>query len=161
MPTCKTGLILTAVLLPSVVLSVGLPMGDHAAKSYPSLQAQQQDKPFRAYIGNDCAPWDGAAFTILISTTDQIPQATAPAIHISIWQPPEQAATQQFTFPQESGARGTAYWQISPGNIEFLSGTVSFGADVSQGTFDFYTTSGQHFQGTFHADWLKHQPFCG
>src|SRR5687768_9388569 len=73
---------------------------------------------FPATVNRDCAPWDGAAFTI------SIPTDTVSTIHISIWQSPDIKRSAIFSFPDETGRIGNAIHNTQPGSPEQLTGTV-------------------------------------
>ena len=126
------------------------------------IYASRNQEPvpiFPATINRDCAPWDGAAFTLLI------PYDSITTISISIWQSPNIKLPVTFSFPDETGQIGFAYiWpELDP--LQQLSGEVSFwrveeGIPV-EGEFSFTTESGQQFKGSFTAEWGNEVVYCG
>lgn len=110
---------------------------------------------FPATINRDCAPWDGAAFTVLI------PYDSMTTISISIWQSPDIKLPVTFSFPDDTGQIGFAY--LHPENP--LSGKVSFlrveEARPVEGRFDMRDESGKQFIGKFKAEWDNGAVMCG
>ena len=110
---------------------------------------------FPATINRDCAPWDGAAFTVLI------PYDSMTTISISIWQSPDIKLPVTFSFPDDIGQLGFAYLH----NEHPLSGEVSFlrvgEARPVEGEFDLRDESGKRFIGKFKAEWSKVTAMCG
>jgi hypothetical protein len=114
---------------------------------------------FPATINRDCAPWDGAAFTLSIPTEDGI------IIHVSIWQSPDIKLPVTFTFPDETGQIGFAYILPELDPLQQLSGEISFlrveeGIPV-EGEVSFMTVGGRQFKGKFEADWGNEIVYCG
>jgi hypothetical protein len=114
---------------------------------------------FPATINRDCAPWDGAAFTLLI------PYDSTIAISISIWQSPDIRLPATFSFPDETGQVGFAYILPELDPLQQLNGEMSFwrveeGTPV-EGEFSFTTESGQQFKGSFAAEWGNEVVYCG
>ncbi|HLO33745.1 MAG TPA: hypothetical protein VK249_31645 [Anaerolineales bacterium] len=112
-----------------------------------------------ATINRDCAPWDGAAFTV------KIPASAGAMISASIYQSPEIALPVTFSFPDETGRTGNALVLLPVGEPAELSGKVSFqgiepGTPVD-GRFDLLSETGQVFQGKFRADWGNEIVMCG
>jgi hypothetical protein len=114
---------------------------------------------FPATIQRDCAPWDGAAFTVDISLQ------RGDVISISIWQAPEIRSPRTFSFPDATGQVGNASLMRSGGLPEQLSGKVFFlsvnQGSRTQGKFELSTESGQHFAGEFQAEWDDQIVLCG
>jgi hypothetical protein len=110
---------------------------------------------FPATINRDCAPWDGAAFTVLI------PYDSMTTISISIWQSPDIKLPVTFSFPDDTGQIGFAY--LHPENP--LSGKVSFlrvgEAGPVEGRFDLRDENGKRFIGKFKAEWDNGTVMCG
>ena len=114
-----------------------------------------------ATIQHDCAPWDGAAFTVSIPPQGQ----GGDSISISIWQAPELTFPKTFSFPDNTGQVGNASLMRSSGSAEQLSGSVFF-SSVNQespvdGRFELSTSAGQRFAGEFHAEWDDQIVMCG
>lgn len=110
---------------------------------------------FPATINRDCAPWDGAAFTVLISYDSMT------TISISIWQSPDIKLPVTFSFPDDMGQIGFAY--LHPDNP--LGGEVSFlrvdEAGPVEGRFDLRDENGRQFNGEFFAEWGNKVMYCG
>jgi hypothetical protein len=126
--------------------------------TYPKRN-QAMAQTFPSTIQRDCAPWDGAAFTV------NIPLQSGDAISVSIWQAPELQSPKTFSFPDNTGQVGNASLMRSAGFPEELSGSVSFSsvqqASPAEGRFDLTTDTGQHFSGEFHAEWRDQTILCG
>ena len=124
-----------------------------------STRNQEPAQVFPATVNRDCAPWDGAAFTVSV----QMDGGTV--IYISIWQAPDMLFPSTFLFPDETGQVGYAY--ILPELDPFiqLSGKVTFDR-VSEGMpiagrFSFTSERGEHFEGQFKAEWDNIIALCG
>src|SRR5512145_1801665 len=87
-----------------IVLALGLALFTY------SRRAQQPVQVFSATVNRDCAPWDGAAFTVSILYDQKS------TITISIWQSPDFDLPATYLFPDETGRVGQAYilWEIDP-----------------------------------------------
>ena len=112
---------------------------------------QEPTQVFPATINRDCAPWDGAAFTV------SIPYEAGSAIYISIWQSPDIKLPVKFSFPDESMRIGNATYLLRFSYSVQLTGTVSFwrveqGIPV-EGRFNLVTEAGQQLKGKFKAEW--------
>ena len=126
------------------------------------IHASRNQEPlliFPATINRDCAPWDGAAFTLSIPVEDRI------IIHVSIWQSPDIKLPVTFSFPDETGQVGFAYILPELDPLQKLNGEISFwrveeGTPV-EGEFSFTTESGQQFKGSFTAEWGNEVVYCG
>ena len=114
---------------------------------------------FPATINRDCAPWDGAAFTV------SIPYDSKSKVTISIWQSPDIKLPFTFSFPDETRQIGFAYILPELDPLEELTGKVTFWRveqDVPvEGEFDFMTQRGKHFKGKFKAEWGNQIVMCG
>ena len=110
---------------------------------------------FPATVNRDCAPWDGAAFTVLI------PYDSMTTISISIWQSPDIKLPVTFSFPDDTGQIGFAYTLAD----KPLSGEVFFlrvdEAWPVEGRFDLRDENGKRFIGKFKAEWSKVTAMCG
>ena len=112
-----------------------------------------------ATINRDCAPWDGAAFTVAIPANDGI------IIYVSVWQSPDTKLPVRFSFPDETGQIGFAYILPELDPLQQLSGDISFtrveeGIPV-EGEFNFTAESGEQFKGRFKAEWGNEIVYCG
>lgn len=114
---------------------------------------------FAASVKRDCAPWDGEAFTVKVSTVD------GRAFDLSIWQSPEIAVPTRFAFPDETQQVGNALLIPRSGMPEQLTGEVWF-QSVSEGMpvegrFSLTSERGEQFKGKFVADWEGQRVLCG
>jgi hypothetical protein len=114
---------------------------------------------FAAVINRDCAPWDGAAFTVSISYDPMV------TVTISIWQSPDIKYPATFRFPDQTGRAGQAYYLPEPDALEPLTGTVTFdrveqGLPV-EGQFNLTAGRGRPFKGNFTAEWGNGIVYCG
>jgi hypothetical protein len=129
-----------------------------ARYSFPGRK-QELAQIFPAVINRDCAPWDGAAFTV------KIPLDPGGSLDISIWQAPDIKFPKSFSFPDETGQVGNAILVPPVGLPEQLTGTVFFThvdvRDPVEGEFQFLTETGQRFRGQFQAEWDARMVLCG
>lgn len=114
---------------------------------------------FPASASLDCAPWDGAAFTV------QIPWQGGDVIDISIWQAPEIQFPVTFNFPDDTGQVGNVILTHPSGLPNALTGevwlkNVSVG-NVIQGRFNLKSEGGGLYQGQFAAQWSEQITLCG
>ena len=110
---------------------------------------------FPGRVNSDCAPWDGAAFTVLI------PYDSMRTISISIWQSPDIKLPATFSFPDDTGQIGFAYTlpdKPLTGEVFFLR--VNADGPV-EGQFDLRDESGKRFIGKFKAEWDNRTAMCG
>jgi hypothetical protein len=112
-----------------------------------------------AVVEADCAPWDGAAFTL------SIPFDTGRLARISIYQAPDIQRRVTFSFPDPTGHVGSAFYHPEFGEDAALGGTVTFesvqkGVPV-QGKFDLLSTAGLRLRGRFDATWVDRRALCG
>jgi hypothetical protein len=124
-----------------------------------STPGQASGPVFPATINRDCAPWDGAAFTI------SIPTDSMSIVQVSIWQLPDMKRSSTFSFPDESGRVGYAALSTELGSPEQLTGRV-FIRSVEQGLpvegeFNLFTETGREFRGKFIANWKNLIAICG
>lgn len=124
----------------------------YTAKNQESLQI------FPAAVKRDCAPWDGAAFTISIPIEES-------TIAISIYQSPDIGRPVTFSFPDITMQEGDALLIVPLGQPEPLTGNVLFqhvdpGKPV-EGRFDLDSGTGAHFKGKFKAEWSNEIIYCG
>jgi hypothetical protein len=120
---------------------------------------QENRNTYPATVYRDCAPWDGAAFTV------QIPLGRGDVIDISIWKSPEIQIPITFTFPDDTGQTGNAILSHHVGQLDALSGTVRFQSVVEgqpvRGSFNLHNESGEIFEGSFEAEWDDQFFLCG
>jgi hypothetical protein len=120
---------------------------------------KQELQVFPATVNRDCAPWDGAAFTVAI----QYDASTE--IYISIWKSPDIKFPSTFVLPDGEGQVGSAYILSELGPLVELSGETSFQrVDVGmplEGRFSFTSERGGQFEGQFIAEWGEQVVMCG
>jgi hypothetical protein len=114
---------------------------------------------FSATVHRDCAPWDGAAFTV------RVPMRDGTLIDISIWQSPDIMFSKTFSFPDDTGQVGNAILIHPVGLPDMLSGNVAFqrvqaGMPI-EGRFNFTSERGGQFEGQFLAEWDEQIIMCG
>jgi len=124
-----------------------------------STRNQEPTQVFPATVNRDCAPWDGAAFTVSFRY-DSITTIT-----ISIWQSPSFTFPVTFSFPDGSMRVGIAYSLMELDPLEELTGKVTFlrveaGSPV-EGEFNLRTQRGKQFKGKFVAEWGNQIAMCG
>ena len=124
-----------------------------------STREQEPLRTFPATINNDCAPWDGAAFTVSV----QYDPATV--IYISIWRAPDINFPSIFPIRKDAEQEGHAYILPELGPYVMLNGEVSFrqvraGMPV-EGRFSLTSERGDQFEGQFIAEWGDQVVFCG
>ena len=124
-----------------------------------STRNQKPVQVFSATINRDCAPWDGAAFTV------SVPMEDGTSIKISIWQSPDIKHPIKFSLPDETGQIGVAYIPTNLNSFQELHGEVSFqrveeGMPV-EGEFSFTAESGEQFNSRFKAEWGNQVVYCG
>jgi len=124
-----------------------------------SSRDQEPVKVFPATIDRDCAPWDGAAFTVTI------PKSNGTVIAVSIYQSPDILFPVTFSFPDETLRIGNALLLPDVGSPEPLIGMVSFQRVNSEkpveGRFSLTSEAGERFRGRFIARWGTQLAVCG
>jgi hypothetical protein len=126
-----------------------------------TLVARNQENipAYSATIFRDCAPWDGAAFTV------SIPLSEGTVIQASIYRSSNIELPSSFSFPDETGQVGNVILLLPTGSAEELSGKVSFQqiAEESpvEGKFDLLTKKGKPLKGKFIAKWENKIMLCG
>ena len=120
---------------------------------------------FYGEVSRDCAPWDGAAFSVSIQPVAGLKKMDFPLIHVSIWQAPNLRGSARFEFPDVTGKIGAAFIQPRSGSVTQLRGTVSFTRVVpdqtTEGQFDFLDPNGKRYSGKFSAAWNGRMIMCG
>ncbi len=124
-----------------------------------SKRNQTPAQVFPATVNRDCAPWDGAAFTLSIPIRD------GTSIDISIWQSPDITFPKTFSFPDDTSQVGNVLYRSANGEYETLSGRVWFeSVSVEKpiaGRFSLKSESGGQFAGQFSAVWNHQSALCG
>jgi hypothetical protein len=126
---------------------------------YLERNKQENLAVFPATINRDCAPWDGAAFTLSVRYDP------ATTLIISIWESPDLKFPSTFSFPDETGQFGQVYILSELDPLIQLSGKVFFwrveqGSPV-EGEFDLKEENGKYFKGNFKAEWGSFVAMCG
>ena len=126
--------------------------------TYPGRRLQP--KPIlSATIHRDCAPWDGAAFSV------SIPMENGTVVEISIWKSPDIKFPVHYSFPDRTSTVGNAVLLASTGEVQQLSGDVRFsGVEEGQaveGEFRLQSESGKLIEGNFSAEWGDLVASCG
>lgn len=118
----------------------------------------------------DCAPWDGAAITILLgaepaSDSAGIPETVRPLLRVAI-------------YPRETGITGRTYrWPADPESAaglrcqagdsceQAVDGEVTLlpapGDSVFEGSLRLHFADGTTISGGFHATWRPRRILCG
>ena len=125
-----------------------------------SAAAQGEPAPIKAVINYSAAPWDDAAYEILIPVP-KLAKGSDPFIRIDIWGNPESQEAKSYHFSKKGSRKegGRAVFQVALNKSSpvTLTGTLSFralqkGHPVS-GSFEFAAPDGKTFKVTFEATW--------
>lgn len=124
-----------------------------------SLPNQEPEKLFPATVSRDCAPWDGAAFTIAVQYDPDT------LVYISIWKSLNILVPSTFELPDEETQSGEAYILPASGMRVELSGKVWLqraeeGMPV-EGRFRLTSERGEAYEGGFVAEWESQTVYCG
>jgi hypothetical protein len=126
---------------------------------YRATNKQENLAVLPATINRDCAPWDGAAFTLSVRYDP------ATTLNISIWESPDIKFPATFSFPDETGQSGHAYILSELDSLIQLSGKVFFWrveqGNPVEGEFDLRGENGKRFKGMFRAEWESIGAMCG
>ncbi|MBX7218917.1 MAG: hypothetical protein K1Y36_03150 [Blastocatellia bacterium] len=151
-------------------LCIGLWAGLAGYSSLVSISAQAPQavsgKEYSsATIRHDCAPWDGAAVTVVLSGKPQKCEAMPyPNLTFRIWKSASEASGQTFKFPDDHVGgvslmkQPRSFVQIKSGWVRFQ--TVTEGSPV-KGDYDLTFEDGVTLRGAFQADWCKQVMPCG
>ena len=126
---------------------------------YFTTQAGGDSTIFEASVNQDCAPWDGMAYTITI------PFHAGSMIDVSIWQSPDFQFPVTYSFPDSSSRVGTAGYKSASGSVQQVSGKIilqpfEVGSPIN-GMFNFTSEDGEQFKGNFKAEWGNQDTACG
>ncbi|MCC6499635.1 MAG: hypothetical protein IT313_05120 [Anaerolineales bacterium] len=116
-------------------------------------------RSFPAIANHDCAPWDGAAFTVTIQYDAET------IIDISVWQSPNITTPTSFRFTDSDEQVGNALIASGGGVFVPLRGEVWF-ERVEEGTpiagrFRLTSERGELYEGGFVAEWESQMVYCG
>ncbi|MBY0493265.1 MAG: hypothetical protein K2Y23_03520 [Cyanobacteria bacterium] len=129
-----------------------------------SAMAAQEPRPAPAVAWADCAPWDGAAFTIAIGRPGSSKvDPEHPWLRIAIWHDPNTRHDAAYRFPDREGTTGAVEYDGTADPS--VTGTVSFprrgAADDISGSFDFVAAGGRRLAGSFRGKWSPRKVMCG
>lgn len=124
-----------------------------------SLPNQEPEKLFPATVSRDCAPWDGAAFTIAVQYDPDT------LVYISIWKSPNILVSSTFELPDVERQVGETYILPESGMRVELSGKVWLqraeeGMPI-EGRFRLTSERGDAYEGGFAAEWKSQTVYCG
>ncbi|MEE3716110.1 hypothetical protein V2H45_05040 [Tumidithrix elongata RA019] len=126
-------------------------------------EARQHRPNWNAEIRHDCAPWDGSAFRITLTDSNDQKSSTT-TIDVAIWQAPAFNEPVSFTLT-ESSRIGRVRFVTQFGTPSVLTGQIGFKrvkeSEPVEGNFDFVTKQGDRKQGTFRAIWKPNSALCG
>lgn len=154
---------------PSAVLRALVTVGGLLALGLPTdLLASPGQQPgsataLPAQIWNDCAPWDGAAFTVTVPLPARAGRPPS-TLFISIWKGPNLPDPSQFNFPTDAKI-GATRLEPRPGLDGLLKGRVSLQSVLPSqpvlGSFELMSLTGEAVRGRFRATWVTRQARCG
>ncbi len=111
---------------------------------------------------NDCAPWDGPAFRVVVPLPPES-AAAGDSLWFSVWEPAAIRTPRTFVFPRDAG-RGSLLLQSGSGSSSLLHGTLRIERAVPdapvRGRFDLSRPGGGTYRGTFTAPWQPRQGVC-
>jgi hypothetical protein len=89
-----------AIAISLLILILGIALFTFSRQNQEALQT------FHATVNRDCAPWDGAAFTV------SIPLGDGTIIDLSIWKSSDIRLPTTYSFPDETGQVGNALLRL-------------------------------------------------
>lgn len=140
-----------------LTLSIAIVFG--AVWYFYDSQTQAPTHIFPATASRDCAPWDGAAFTVTFRYDAET------IIDISIWQSPTITTPSSFRFTDDEEQIGNALIASGGGVFVPLRGEVWF-ERVEEGTpiegrFRLTSERSELYEGRFVAEWESQIVYCG
>jgi len=122
-----------------------------------------------AWAFDDCAPWDGAAVTIVLadSLASSPREASYPHAWVSLYRPSFDVAGRTYRWNADDKDTGGAMWCVAAGNCEAATEAVirlRRSNGVSQGlsgVVDLVFPGGKSVTGGFRAVWMSHELLCG
>jgi hypothetical protein len=116
----------------------------------------------------DCAPWDGAAVSILLTTepvTDSTAVIGSPHVRLSVWRSPTALENVSIRWPADP-VEATASWCENDQTCEAATaGVVRFhevkADSIAAGEFRLAFAGRDSVIGGFRAGWLHRQMLCG
>lgn len=124
-------------------------------------------KPFsHATAMSDCAPWDGAAVSILLTTAafDSITPPSPPFLRLAIWKSRASLGSGVFAWPSDEQVGAASYCETGESCEAAETGRVQFretGDSTLAGKFELSFKSKGPVAGGFRAVWLEHRVLCG
>jgi hypothetical protein len=148
---------------------MALAMAGHLAACGPSSDPAPVSHPpanfAYAYASPDCAPWDGPAVRILLTTTpSDAPEDERPQLRLVIYPREIRVAGRTYRWPAEPemaiGARctGEACESASAGEIRLAPARPD---SALEGTVTLRFGPSEVISGGFHAVWRPQRLFCG
>lgn len=138
------------------------------ACSAPAGEVPELPEPFtHATAMQDCAPWDGAAVSILLTTAplDSTLMPTEPWIHLYIWRDRAALANGVFVWPSDEQVGAGSECPTADSCEAAQTGMVRFreseGDSILVGEFELTFRNDEPLAGGFRAVWLTRQTFCG
>lgn len=143
-------------------------LGWLAACTGSASEVGELPEPFtHATAMEDCAPWDGAAVSVLLTTQpiDSSWQVRLPSLRLSIWRDLAAVENGVFTWPADEQV-GVASWCETENDCESArAGRVRFHGmapdSLLTGEFDLSFAGRGQVKGGFKAAWRHHQMMCG
>ncbi|HEV8125397.1 MAG TPA: hypothetical protein VGP80_14210 [Gemmatimonadales bacterium] len=133
-----------------------------------STELNQLPKPFtHATAMGDCAPWDGAAVSILLTTgpVDSAAQPSPPFLRLAIWKSRASLGSGVFAWPSDEQVGAASYCVTGESCEAADTGRVQFrdtGSDsMVVGEFQLSFKNQGPVAGGFRAVWLEHRVLCG
>ncbi len=154
---------LLSVILGFTQTSCKNEVSNSSSNPTPSISKINTDK--YVYITKTCAPWDGAALTILISAKPQdCDKIEAPYLRVTIWKSIANVSGKEFTFPDNKV--GIISKQVEKDKYVIAKmGTIKFNKsdDKSEVVFeiDVEFEDGEKVKDKFKAKWCLSQRICG
>lgn len=124
-------------------------------------------KPFtHATAMSDCAPWDGAAVSILLTTQafDSITPPSPPFLRLAIWKSRASLGSNVFSWPSDEQIGSASYCESGEDCEAADSGRVQFRATSDStlaGEFQLNFKTRGPVAGGFRAVWLEQRVLCG
>jgi len=133
-----------------------------------SGELSELPEPFtHATAMGDCAPWDGAAVSILLTTAplDSTMTPTAPYLRLAIWRDKASLKDGLFVWPSDAQVGAGSYCATADSCEVAQTGMVQFretgGDSMLVGEFELNFPHEDPFSGGFRAVWLSHTVLCG
>ena len=131
----------------------------------PNTEPALKQKYSYAVVRPDCAPWDGPAITIYLTTKRSAREITAPLLKISLWRNLPPPLNQPISL-NSSSQLGVATRCLRLEHCEAaLSGTITLTSYTARGgaagSYELKFKNGEEERGSFRADWQNIVQMCG